>query len=117
MILDIYKNQKYKISTGANSDYIRVEINSYASFTYFDSGSLHYIEEVKTSLGNRSTIQISANYGKFDKANISLSIYESINSYSVGFAEIDATQSSVRINAFTSTINNLKLDTSASLPS
>ncbi|MBR2376335.1 MAG: hypothetical protein IKA85_00965 [Clostridia bacterium] len=115
LIYEVYKNQTYKISsvdTGIGSHYTRVNISSEKSFSYFDSGSLHYLEEVETSLGRRATIQISANYGDFDNASISFHISGIGSAYSVGFATIDATKQSATVNSFRSTINDLNLDTS-----
>lgn len=118
LILNIYKNQSYKLSTGTTglgTNYISVTINSNASFTYFASGDFHYIENIKTELGSYATIQISANYGEFDKAGITFHVSQSISAYSVGFATIDATTQSVVVEAFDSTINNLNIDTTAML--
>ncbi|MBR2481208.1 MAG: hypothetical protein IKB56_07895 [Clostridia bacterium] len=114
LIYEIYKNQTYKISsgdTGIGSHYTRVNISSGKSFSYYDSGSLHYIETVTTQLGKRASIQISAHYGDFDNADISFHISGVDDEYSVGFATVDATQQSVSVNSFYSTINNLNLDT------
>lgn len=115
LIYEVYKNQTYKISsgdTGIGSHYTRVNISSGKSFSYYDSGSLHYLETISTQLGTRASIQISANYGDFDNASISFHISGIGSAYSVGFATIDATQQSVAVSSFRSTINDLNLDTS-----
>lgn len=115
LIYEVYKNQTYKISTSSldNSKYIKVNIDSKSSLGYFDSGSLHYLEEVETSLGKRATIQISANYGNFNNARVNFHVSgNTYNIYSVGFATVDATQQSVVVSSFRSTINDLNLDTS-----
>ncbi len=113
LIYEVYKNQTYKISsgdTGIGSHYTSINISSGQSFSYYDSGSLHYLETITTQLGTRASIQISANYGNFDNANISFHISGIGNAYSVGFATIDATKQSVTVNSFSSTINDLNLD-------
>lgn len=118
LIYEVYKNQSYKVSSGdtsIGSHYTRVDISSGKSLSYYDSGSLHYLEVVTTSLGTRASIQISANYGDFDNANISFHVSSIGTAYSVGFATIDATKQSVTINSFRSTINNLDLETNAML--
>ena len=113
LIYEVYKNQTYKISsgdTGIGSHYTSVNISFGQSFSYYDSGSLHYLETVTTQLGRRASIQISANYGDFDNANISFHISGIGSAYSVGFATIDATKQSATVNSFRSTINDLNLD-------
>lgn len=115
LIYEVYKNQTYKISsgdTGIGSHYTSVNISSGKSFSYYDSGSLHYIETISTQLGTRASIQISANYGEFDNASVSFHISGIGSAYSVGFATVDATQQSVAVSGFRSTINDLNLDTS-----
>lgn len=122
--LDVVKllNEVYKYSsivttttTGIGSKMTNVKIDSNASFSYFDTGSLHYLYKVKTSLGSNASIQISAKYGEFNKASITYHINGSGSSYSVGFATIDSTRTSVSVSSFSSTINDLKLDTGAML--
>jgi len=118
LIYEVYKNQTYKISsgdTGIGSHYTSVNISSGKSFSYYDSGSLHYLETVTTNLGTRASIQISAKYGDFDNANISFHISGNGSAYSVGFATINATKQSVSVNAFSSTINDLNLDANSML--
>lgn len=118
LIYEVYKTQTYKISsgdTGIGSHYTHVNINSEKSFSYYDSGSLHYLETVTTNLGTSASIQISANYGDFDNASISFHISGIGSTYSVGFATIDATKQSATVNKFRSTINNLNLDTNSML--
>ena len=118
LICEVYKNQTYKISsgdTGMGSHYTSVNISSEKSFSYYDSGSLHYLETVTTNLGTRASIQISAKYGNFDNANVSFHISGNGSAYSVGFATIDATKQSATVNTFRSTINDLNLDTNLML--
>ena len=50
--------------------------------------------------------------GDFDNASISFHISGIGSAYSAGFATIDATQQSVAVSSFRSTINDLNLDTS-----
>lgn len=118
LIYEVYKTQANIITsgdTGIGSHYTRVNISSGKSFCYYDSGSLHYLETVTTSLGTSASIQISANYGNFDNANVSFHISGVGSTYSVGFATIDATKQSATVNNFSSTINNLNLDTDSML--
>lgn len=113
LINDVYKNQSDKVSTGTTgigSKYIRVDIDRNTSLWYYDSGSLHYLQKVETSLGTYASIQISANYGEFDGANVSFHISNYENTYSVGFATVDARYTDVTVSHFSSTINNLNLD-------
>ncbi|MBE6656136.1 MAG: hypothetical protein E7609_04630 [Ruminococcaceae bacterium] len=113
LINDVYKNQSNKVSTGTNgigSNYISVDIDRNTSFSYYDSGSLHYLQKVETALGTYASIQISADYGEFDKANVSFHISNYGNTYSVGFATIDARNTDVTVSQFRSSINNLNLD-------
>ena len=127
VILDIqhllnekYKNQPSKISTSTEQGgHIFVSIDSQATLGYFISDkSLHYVEKVQTQLGTYASIQISAPYGSFDKANISFHIDgNDYSHYSVGFASFDATQDydTLIIRKFSSTINYLNLNTSQML--
>lgn len=118
LILETYKYQQYKITsgtTGIGSKFISVDIDDNCRFSYYNSGSLHYLEAVKTNLGSYASIQISANYGEFNNADISFHISGNGNAYSVGFATFDARKKTVVITSFRSTINNLNLDTSAML--
>ena len=109
----MYKNQSNKVSTGTTgigSKYISVDIDRNTSLSYYDSGSLHYLQKVETSLGTYASIQISANYGEFDGANVSFLISNYGNTYSVGFATVDARHTDVTVSRFSSTINSLNLD-------
>lgn len=93
----------------------RVQIDSQSSIAYFDTGTIHYLKTVSTSLGRSASIQISAEYGKFDNANIVYHVSGTGSTYSVGFGYIDPTKETASLNSFTSTINNLNLDTNAML--
>ena len=77
LIERVYEYQTYKISkgtTGIGSSYIRVQIDSNTSFTYYDSGSIHYIKSFTTSLGTRASIQISGDYVNMQNASINYHI-------------------------------------------
>ena len=114
VIRDAYESQPYRVtsgSTGIGSNYVRVQIDSDTSIAYYDSGTLHYLKTVSTELGTRASIQISAEYGKFKNASVDYHISGSGSAYSVGFATIDATNKNASASRFTSTINNLNLDT------
>jgi len=118
VIRDAYESQPYKVtsdSTGIGSNYVRVQIDSDTSIAYYDSGTLHYLKTVSTELGTRASIQISAEYGKFNNASVDYHISGSGSTYSVGFATIDATNKNASVSGFTSTINNLNLDTNEML--
>ncbi len=113
LIEHVYEYQTYKISkgtTGIGSSYIRVQIDNNTSFTYYDSGSIHYIKSFTTSLGTRASIQISGNYGNMYNARINYHI-TGIGTYSVGFIDFDATQDyeSLTFIQFDHMINNLYL--------
>ena len=114
LIYEVYKNQTYNVSSSTfdGSKYIHVNINSKSSLGYFDSGSLHYLEEVETSLGKRATIQISANYGNFNTAHVNFHVSGNThNIYSYGLATINATNQTVEVPQFSLIHNELNLDT------
>lgn len=114
----IYKNQSSKVTTGTTgigSSYTSVQIDSNRSFTYYHGSTMHYLEKVSSSLGSYASIQISAEYGSFNNANINYHISGSGGTYSTGFANIDATAKSVTVSSFRSVINNLGLDESVML--
>ena len=118
LIRDTYKDQPYVISsgsTGIGSNYVRVQIDSSTSIAYYDTGTLHYLKNATTSLGRSASIQISAEYGKFNNANVDYHVSGAAGSYSVGFGYIDATKKTANLSLFRSTINNLNLDTNAML--
>ncbi len=114
-VRDVYKNQLNKIST-SSTEYgttTHIKIDSTTSFSFWDTGSIHFIKQVETSLGSYASIQISATkYGKFNNANVSFHISGDSSQYSVGFASFDATKkySTLTLSSFSSTINNLNLD-------
>lgn len=113
LIEHVYEYQTYLISkgtTGIGSSYIKVQINSSTSFTYYDSGSIHYLKSFTTALGTRATIQISGDYGQMNEANISYHV-TGIGTYSVGFINFDATTDydTLTFTKFGSMINNLNL--------
>ena len=96
--------------------YTSVYINSNQSVSYWDSGSLSYMETVPTSLGFRAYIYIAADYGEFDKARVTINIDGKwTTAYSSGSATINAMKESVKVYKFSSTINKLELDTDAML--
>jgi len=113
LLYEVYKDQPYMVTsgeTGNGSRYTKVRIDSQKSFSYYDSGSLHYLETVTTDLGTSASIQISSKHEEFDNADISFHISGIGDSYSVGFATIYATMQSVNIDDFRSTINGLNLE-------
>lgn len=114
----VYRNQPTKITTttsGTVGTYTRVQIDTNRSFIYYHGSTMHYLQNVSTSLGTRASIQISAEYGAFNNANIDYHISGSGSAYSTGFANINALQDSVTVSSFRSTINNLNLDVNAML--
>ena len=119
IVRSVYQNQQSKITVSSPEGHgtsTTVRIDSTTSFGYWDSSeSIHYIKSFDLSNGNRASIQISAiQYGKFNNASISFHVTDRShpNVYSVGFANIDATQqyNNLTISRFTSTINNIPLD-------
>lgn len=113
LLYEIYKNQSHKVhsaETGIGSKYTHVTIDENTSFNYYDSGTIHYLQNISTKLGNRASIQISAPYGEFNKAHISFHISGNGAKYSVGFATIDATKQDISVSQFSSTINDLNLE-------
>ena len=110
-----YVKQSTASSVGTYTTITMPSLLSSQTLTYYESGSLHYLESVKTELGKSASIQVSAKFGDFSNADVSYHINGTGSSYSVGFAYIDATQKTATINSFRSTINNLSLDTSKML--
>jgi len=116
LIYEKYKNQYGKVSsgeTGIGSKYTRVQVDSDTSFSYYDSGSLHFLQTVQTGLGEYASIQISAEYGEFNNAHISYHISSSSGlskDYSVGFANLNVLNGPYEVKSFSSTINYLNLD-------
>ncbi len=111
----VYKNEIHKVKkgeTGIGSSYVSVNIDSNTSFSYYDSGSLHFLKSFTSNLGTRASIQISATYGGFGEAHLNYHISGTGNQYSVGFITFDATKKYETLNfsSFRSTINNLNLN-------
>lgn len=102
-------------TTSIGSNYINARIDSNTSISYFDSGTLHFSKTVTTSLGTRASIQISSRYGQFNSANVNYHVSGSGTEYSVGFATINALDTNSQVARFTSTINDLNLDTNKML--
>lgn len=115
LVHDVYQTQPSKISTSSPEGHgtsTQVTIDSTTSFSYWDAGSIHFIKRVQTQLGAYASIQISATrYGSFNNANIDYLISNN-SEYSVGFSSIDATKkyTTLTINSFKSTVNNLGLN-------
>ena len=96
---------------GNGTTYVAYNIQYDSSLTHYSTGDSHYLVRTSTSLGERSSIQISAKYGEFNRASVSYHISSgSGGAYSVGFATIDATKTTASITRFSSNINNLNLD-------
>lgn len=115
LIDHVYNNQTYKINkdeTGIGSSYVRVTIDSNTSFTYYDTGSLHFLKSFTSKLGTRASIQISATYGKFDEASLNYHVSGTGSQYSVGFITFSAVEDydSLNFSSFRSSINNLNLN-------
>jgi hypothetical protein len=111
----IYSNQYLLVSkgtTGIGSSYVKVRIDSNRSFTYFDSGSIHYVKSFSSNLGTGASIQISANYGEFSNAHLNYHINGSNGQYSVGFLSFNAINDydSLTFSTFNNSINNLNLN-------
>lgn len=111
----VYNNRTYKISkgeTGIGSSYIRVTIDSNTSFSYYDTGSLHFLKSFTSELGISASIQISATYGKFDEASLNYHVSGTGSQYSVGFITFNAVEyyESLEFSNFRSIINNLNLN-------
>lgn len=118
LVEEVYKYSSSKISKNESMNYTRVSIETGKSISYFGdtTDSIHYLENVTTSLGKSASIQISAKYGEFDNANISFHISGSSSSvYSVANATIDATIENGAISNYRLMINNLGLDSNAVL--
>ena len=112
LLNEVYKDQPGKVTTtetSMGSVYTNVRVDNDTSFSYFSTGSIHYLKTITTTLGNRASIQISSNYGEFSSANLSYHV-SGEDEYSTGFTTIDATASSVYVDSFKSTINDLELD-------
>ena len=102
-------------TTGSGQEYTRVTIDTTSSFMYYHGSTMHYSKQASTSLATSASIQISAEYGHFNSASLTYHISGTGSAYSVGFATINALNSNVTVNSFSSTINNLGLDESAML--
>lgn len=114
LISSIYADQSYKVNkgtTGVGSSYITVTIDSNTSISYFSTGSIHFLKSFTSNLGTRSSIQISAKYGEFDKASLNYHISGKGSSYSVGFLTFDATNdyTTLEFDKYDNMINNLAL--------
>lgn len=115
LIDEVYKFDPHnprKSTMSSGTKYINVDIDEKRSFSYFDSGSLHYLKSFDSKLGTRASIQISSNYGEFNNASLNYHISGLGNDYSVGFIEFDATKDYENLSfaSFISTINNLNLN-------
>lgn len=115
LIDNIYKGQIGKItkgSTGIGSNYVRVTIDYNTSFSYYDSGSIHFLKSFSSNLGTRASIQISGTYGELDNASLNYHISGTGNTYSVGFITFNALTDydTLVFNSFRSSINNLNLN-------
>jgi len=111
----VYKNQIYKVSkgeTGIGSSYVRVTIDSNTSFSYFDSGSIHFLKNFTSNLGTRASIQISGTYGNLDEARLNYHVSGTGSEYSVGFITFNAAEDydTLSFSSFRSSINNLNLN-------
>ena len=99
------------ITTGTSDlgqEYIRAQINSESSITYYKGGSLCYSKNVHSKFGTTAFVQVSAQYGKFNKASVSYYIGQS--GYSLGFTTLDALDINSKSTGFTSITNNLGID-------
>lgn len=115
LIDNVYKGQIGKInkgSTGIGSNYVRVTVDSSTSFSYFDSGTVHFLKSFSSNLGTRASIQISGYYGKLDRATLNYHISGTGNTYSVGFITFNALTDydTLVFNKFDSKINDLNLN-------
>ena len=118
LVEEVYKYSSYKITKNESMNYTHVSIENGKSISYFGdtTESIHYLENIKTSLGNSASIQISAKYGEFNNANISFHISGTSSSvYSVANAQIDATIENGTISNYRLMINNLGVDSDAVL--
>lgn len=105
LINEVYKNNKSAVSTSQYKEdetYTNVRIDSTKSLGYFQSGSIHYLETVSTSLGKSASIQISANYGSFHQASLNYHISSTNSSnYAYGMiSSFDVTQETATISKF-----------------
>ena len=112
-----YKDYPSKIYRNEDIQYTSVSFATGKSIAYFgNTESIHYLENVTTSLGKSASIQISAKYGEFNNANVSFHISGTTSStYSVGDARIDATIKNGTITHYMLMINNLNLESSTVL--
>ena len=105
LINEVYKNTKWVVTTtqfSGEETYVNVSIDAAKSLGYFESGSIHYLETVTTTLGKSASIQISADYGDFGKATLDYHI-SSNNSMNYAYGMVrsfDATQLDSRISFF-----------------
>ena len=114
LLNEVYKDTPHKISTRDTSmgyTHTSVRIDNDTSLGYFGSGSIHFIQEIETSLGNNATIQISADYGEFSSASVSFHVSNlGSTDYSTGFVTIDVFANNVTVKEFDGTINKLSLN-------
>ena len=114
LIDNIYANQFFVVSkgtTGIGSKYVRVDIDSTTSFSYYDSGSVHFLKNFSSNLGSRASIQISGTYGELNKARLNYHVSGTGNTYSAGFITFNALldYDDLNFNYFDNAINDLNL--------
>lgn len=114
LLNEVYKETPGKISTSDTSmgyTHTSVRIDGETSLGYFGSGSIHFIQEIETSLGKYGTIQISSDYGDFSEASVSFHVSNlGSTDYSTGSATIDVFANNVTVKEFDWTINKLSLN-------
>ncbi len=105
------------VSTGNNgqSEYVRIMISNMSGGTqnmyyYQDTKSLHYLVQEYSSLGNYASVQISAKFGEFNKANLTFNVSGDFGDYKAGFSTIDATKTEGSITSFRSYAGTLNVD-------
>ena len=114
LLNEVYKETPSKISTNDTSmgyTHTNVSIDSETNLGYFGSGSIHFSQEIETSLGKYATIQISAKYGEFSEASVTFHVSNfGGTDYSAGSATIDVFKNNVTVKKYDWTINKLSLD-------
>ena len=111
LIKSVYVNDYSGVSINEEVQYIRVVFSSGGSFSYFGSDdSINYVSKVVTNLGVNASIQISAKYEDFDKANVSFYIggRDTLGN-TIAKATINATISDGEITDYGLTNNGLDL--------
>ena len=105
------------VSTGNNgqSEYVRIMISNMSGASqemwyYLETKSLHYTLREYSSLGNYGSVQISAKFGNFSKADLTYNVSGDFGEYKAGFATIDATKTDASITSFTSTTGTFHAD-------